>query len=303
MEMPSWKSVAGHVAAAFTALLFLITGVYKALDPYHFAQMLEQLMQPVGWAKQFLPWSMGMTILLTIAELMAAVLVLIPRFRRWGAMHASALLVVFMLYMGVNYKELAGADCSCFPILKRAVGPGFFVGDSAMLAVAVLAGLWAKPAKPVLRSFAVIAGAIVVFVAASYGVAYGEHNGVTAPDSVIVNGQPMDLTNGRFFIFFYDPECSHCNAAAKHMGTLKWKSDMKLIAVPVRQARWAEAFLKDNDFKAMTSLDLDKLKKAFPFGDPPYGVVIANGRQIGSVPHYEEGGEPDLTLRQLGAIE
>jgi hypothetical protein len=29
--------------------------------------------------------------------------------------------------------------------------------------------------------------------------------------------------------------------------------------------------------KAQTSLELDKLKKAFPFVDPPYGVVLEDG--------------------------
>ena len=294
--MPPWKNVIGHGAAAFTALLFIVTGVYKALDPYHFAQMLEQLLFPVALAMPF-------TLVLAVGEFLAAVLVLVPRFRRWGAILASLLLLSFMVYMGARYSELAGKDCSCFPILKRAVGPGFFVGDGAMLAIAVLAGLWAKPVQAALRNVAVILGATAVFVAASFGVAYGTHNGVQAPDSVVVDGQPMDLTHGRFYVFFYDPECSHCNAAAKHMGTLKWKSDMKLIAVPVRQQRWAADFLKDNDFKAMTSLENEKLKKAFPFGDPPYGVVIDGGRQTGAVPRYEENNEPDVTLRQLGAIE
>jgi hypothetical protein len=294
--MPPWKNVAGHLAAAFTAILFIITGVYKAIDPYHFAQMLEQLLFPAQL-------SMPFTLALGVGELLTAALVLVPRFRRWGAILASLLLLSFMAYMGARYSELVGKDCSCFPILKRAVGPGFFIGDAAMLAVAMLAGLWSKPVEGPKRSAAVILGAAAMFVAASYGVAYGQHNGVQAPDSVIVEGQPRDLQHGRFFIFFYDPECSHCNAAAKHMGTLKWKSDMNLIAVPVRQQRWASAFLKDNDFKAQTSLENEKLKKAFPFGDPPYGVVIERGRQTGAVPRYEEGNEPDATLRQLGAIE
>jgi len=294
--MPPWKNVVSHTAAAFTAILFIITGVYKAVDPYHFAQMLEQLLFPAQL-------SMPFTLALAVAELLTAVLVLVPRFRRWGAILASLLLLSFMVYMGARYSELAGKDCSCFPILKRAVGPGFFIGDAAMLAVAILAGVWSKPVEGAKRSVAVILGAAAMFVAASYGVAYGQHNGVQAPDSVIVEGQPRDLQHGRYFIFFYDPECSHCNAAAKHLGTLKWKSDMNLIAVPVRQQRWASAFLKDNDFKAQTSLENEKLKKAFPFGDPPYGVVIERGRQTGAVTRYEEGNEPDATLRQLGAIE
>src|SRR5262249_29378118 len=147
------------------------------LDPYHFAQMLEQLRFAGPLEHSIFPSQFGMpfTILLAIGELTAAVLVLVPRFRRWGAILASFLLLSFMVYMGARYELIKGADCSCFPILKRAVGPGFFWGDGAMLALAIMAGLWAKPVQAAIRSMAVIVGATAVFVAASYGVAYGEH--------------------------------------------------------------------------------------------------------------------------------
>jgi hypothetical protein len=293
--MPSWKGAVNHVAAVFIALVFAVSGVYKALDPYRFAQLLEELLFPAALAMPF-------TLALAVAELMAATLVIVPRFRRWGGLLASLLLLSFMVYMGARYSELAGKDCSCFPIIKRAVGPGFFIGDAGFLIAAGLAAWWAKPAEG-LRTMAVILGAAAVFVGVSFGLAYGQHNGVKAPDSIVVNGKPFDLSHGRFFIFFFDPECSHCNAAAKDMGTMKWKSGVTVIGVPTRQPQWAEAFMKDNAFNGVTSLELDKLKAVFPFGDPPYGVVIENGRQTGSVPHYEENGEPAVTLKQLGVVE
>src|SRR5262249_39324252 len=150
----------GHAAAGLTALLFVVSGVYKALDPYHFAQMLEELLFPARLAMPF-------TLALAVAELLAAMLVLVPRFRRWGSILASVLLFSFMVYMGARYSELVGKDCSCFPIIKRAVGPGFFIGDAAMLALAILAGVWAKPIQGAFRNAAVIAGATAVFVATS----------------------------------------------------------------------------------------------------------------------------------------
>src|ERR1700691_6487422 len=79
-----------------------------------------------------------------IAETFTAVLLLVPRFRRWGAWLGGALLVAFMIFIAINYNALHGAECSCFPWVKRAVGPGFFIGDSLMLALVVLAGLWAQ---------------------------------------------------------------------------------------------------------------------------------------------------------------
>ena len=43
----------------------------------------------------------------------------------------------------MNYNTLAGKDCSCFPLVKRSIGPGFFIGDMVMLLMAALAG-WAN---------------------------------------------------------------------------------------------------------------------------------------------------------------
>ena len=54
---------------------------------------------------------------------------------------------------------------------------------------------------------------------------------------------------------------------------------------------------------AKVSRDLEKLKTAFPFEAGPYGAVIENGRRMGAVSHFEENGEPAVTLKKLGVIE
>ena len=296
LEMAPWKTLVSHLAAFVTAILFVAAGVYKAIDPYAWSQLVEQLLIPVAI-------SMPFTLALAAYETTAGVLVLVPRFRRWGAWMAIALLGGIMIYFAINYSTLAGKDCSCFPWLKRTVNPAFFPEDGAMLLLALLAGWWAKPAQG-LRSAVVILGAAAVFVGVSYAVEYSQHTGATAPESIVADGKTLNLHHGRYFIFFYDPECPHCNAAAKDMGTMKWKTDVTVVAVPVTQKQFAEVFLKDNNFKAVTSLELEKLRAAFP--NPPslpYGVVIQNGRQTGAVAHYEENGEPGVTLRQLGVVE
>src|SRR5262249_22045829 len=134
----SWKTVGSHVAAFLIAVLFVTTGVWKATDPFRWAQFAEQLLVPSQL-------SMALTMFLAISETLAGLLILVPRFRKWGALLASALLIVFMIYVGARYSVLAGKDCSCFPWLKRTVSPAFFWEDGAMLAVALLAGWWARP--------------------------------------------------------------------------------------------------------------------------------------------------------------
>ena len=86
------------------------------------------------------------------------------------------------------------------------------------------------------------------------------------------------------------------------MSKLTWKSDVTIVGIPTQQPRFAAAFLRDTGLKAVTSLDLDMLKKVFPFGDPPYGVLLENGRERVPVAHYEEN-EPADTLRKAGFID
>jgi hypothetical protein len=68
----------------------------------------------------------------------------------------------------------------------------------------------------------------------------------------------------------------HCDAAARFMSGFDW-TDTKVVSIPTINPQWAGSFLHDTGLKAGTSLELDKLKKAFPFVDPPYGVVLKDG--------------------------
>ena len=86
------------------------------------------------------PESLGLAAALFfgIVETVGAVMILVPRLRRWGAVVLGALLLAFLGYFAIQYNTLRGADCSCIPWLKRVVGPGFFVGDGVMLLMALL---------------------------------------------------------------------------------------------------------------------------------------------------------------------
>jgi uncharacterized membrane protein YphA (DoxX/SURF4 family) len=288
-ELPSWKSWLSWTGALLTSALFLAAGVWKITDAPAFAVRLAQLKVPQDLT---LPAS----VLLGIVETFAAVLIVVPRFRRWGAWLASLLLLVFMVYIGVNYNALHGADCSCFPWLKRAVGPGFFVGDAAMLGLALLAGIWAKRSEN-LRSAALVLGAVVVFALVSYGVAATHNSGAKAPDTVMVDGKPYSLQQGRTFIYFFNPECMHCLDAAKKLAKLNW-DDTRVIGVATEQPRFAHNFMETTGLKGVISTDIELLRKTFPFVDPPAGVALENGRQKASLTHFE-GDEPASTLKKL----
>ena len=280
---PSWKKIAGTVCAVLTALLFLSSGIWKISDPIGWARNLEHFLVPF-WG------STPLTLALATGETLAGVLVLIPAFRRWGAALASLLLVVFMVWIGWHYSKLVGADCSCFPLVKRAVGPMFFVEDGGMLLAAILAGVWAPPARSIGKAAGVLA-LIAIATGASYGWAFTHLTGTKAPNTITVDGKPYSLQHGHIFLFFYDPNCGHCDAAARGMAKMHWKSDVTIIGIPTEMPRYAAAFVRETGIKALTSLDLQPLKKVFPFGDPPYGVALEDGREIGPVPQYNDNDE------------
>ncbi|HLG97966.1 MAG TPA: MauE/DoxX family redox-associated membrane protein [Bryobacteraceae bacterium] len=295
LDLPAWKKAIGSTAAILLTVIFFTSGAWKLSDPFRWSQFLAEFHVPAGLA---LPG----TLALGIGETFGALLIAVPRFRRWGAWLVGLLLLTFMLYIGANYSTLAGKDCSCFPLVKRAVGPGFFFGDGLMFAGAVLAGVWARASQN-LRAAAVILGIVAVFAGVSYGVNSARETGLKAPDSITVDGKPFALNQGHVFLFFYNPECMHCDAAARRMSKLNWK-DTQVVAIPIQDPQFAAAFLRDTGLKAGTSNDLDLLRGTFKFVDAPYGVALERGHQKAAIAAtaFDEV-EPAATLRRLGFIE
>jgi uncharacterized membrane protein len=292
--LPAWKTAVSHVAAAAVAIIFLATGIAKLVVPFLVQTMFEQLLVPT-WA------SMPLVILLAIAETLGGILVLMPRYRRWGAWLIALLLVVFMGYIGLRYQALVGRDCSCFPWLKRTVTPALFVEDGAMLAAALAAAWFSR--KPSGVRFPLIAlAAISLFAGASYGYNTLHQSGIQVPETISVDGQPFNIRQGHIFLFFYDPSCSHCEEAARHMSTYAWKKDVTVIALPTNDPQWAASFLHDTKLAAKTSTDSALLRKLFVFTSPPYGVVLDRGRVKSVLTHFDAP-EPLPSLQQAGFVD
>lgn len=235
-----------------------------------------------------------------IVEAWAGVLVLVPRWRRWGAWLCGIMLVAFMVYFAVFYDQLRGADCSCFPWLKRVVGPGFFISDAAMLALAVFAGLWTQRSHGAQKA-ALILGICAVFSGVVYGVTITQQSGLEAPDSIVVDGKPYSLRHGRVFLFFFDPECSHCDASAKELAKWQW-NNTRVIAVSTVNPHWGDDFLQATKLEAGLCLEPKPLRDVFKFTDPPYGVALEHGRQLKAFPFFDNN-EPRNSLKQMGWLE
>jgi hypothetical protein len=264
-----WKRTTAMVCAVLLGIIFVVSGGWKVLSPFQTGEVLEQAQVPAGLGV------LGAVVLGTV-ELFAAFLLFTPRFRRWGGALGSLLLIFFIGWIAYYYPVLVGRDCSCFPIIKRAVGPNFFVTDGIMLLLGLAAWAW-SPAVKSARVAGIVLAALAVVAGASFAINTAGRSHVQVPVPVTVDGKPMDLTHGKVLLFFYDPSCMHCDAASKFMSTLNW-GDTKVVAIPTVNPQWAASFLHDTKLKASTSLDLEKLRKAFPFVDPPFGVALIDGQ-------------------------
>ena len=290
---PTWQNVVGWAAAAIMALLWLAAGLYKLTDITGFQVKLTQLLVPVSL-------SLIATVALAVTETFAGILLLRPAWRKLGGYLSVGLLLVFMAYVGINYEALQGEDCSCFPWIERAVGPGFFIGDGIMAAIAALAAVFA-PAPRQLRGAAITLAGICAFAGVSLA---WDHLGpapeADVPAVIQVEGGEFNPREGGVFLFFFNPTCLHCLDAGIAMSELEWNAQM--IGVPTQDFEIAPGFIEDTGLKnvKMTS-DLELLKKKFPFEDVPYAVALRDGRVLERFRFFEE---PELseTLRKINMV-
>lgn len=292
----SWKRTLAAVAAILLGIIFLVSGGWKVLSPFKTGELLEQAQVHAGWG------AIGAAALGTL-ELLAAFLLFTPRLRRWGGLLGSALLIFFIAWIGYYYNVLVGHECSCFPIIKRTVGPGFFISDAVMLLFGILAFAWSpRVARTKAPAFAFVL--LAALAAVSFGVNAARRAHTQVPTPVVVDGKPANLAEGKVFLFFYDPSCMHCDAAAKFMSKLDWGTT-RVVAIPTINPQWAASFLHDTHFKqAGTSVELTKLKNAFPFTDPPYGVALRDGQvkeTFTQAQFNEPAPAPDL--KKLGFVK
>ena len=292
---PAWRAWVGWTAAILMAALWLMAGIWKLSDLSGFQVKLTQMLVPVGL-------SMPATLALVVSELTAGILLLVPAWRRLGGWFSAGLLLVFMAYVAINYEPLRGADCSCFPWVKRAVGPVFFWTDGAMVALALLAAWFSRPPVRLRQAAYALAG-----IVATTGVMFAmEQSAAPAaagelPTVIQVAGGELDITKGPVFLYFLNPTCMHCLDAGIAMSKYQWKATF--VGVPTQDFDFGPQFVNDAGLKNVKlSPELDRLKAVFPFEDVPYGVALQDGKVVAQLHFFEE---PDLgsKLREIGFVE
>lgn len=290
----SWIRHLGAAAALLMVVPWLVAGIYKLTIVSEFQLMLTQILVPVSL-------SLVGAVLVIMGDLTAGVLLLVPSWRRLGGIFSSLLLVIFMGYFAVNYETLRGADCSCFPWVERAVGPEFFWSDGVMLLLSIVAAWLAPPLKKIRVAGLTVAGITAVTLAALAVDKLGPRPLIEAPAVVTVDDQEFSLREGKVFVYFFNPMCMHCLDAGIVLAQHSWQAPF--VGVPTEEKDLAIGFIEDTGLKDVRlTMDLDVLKEAFPFKDPPYAVAIEDGRLKEPFPFFEE---PELgeKLRELGFVE
>lgn len=293
-DLSGWKNIAGLTAAVLMAVVWLGAGLWKLTVISQFQLMLTQLLVPVSL-------SLPATIAVIIGDLTAGVLLLRPEWRRMGGVFSIVLLVIFMGYFAINYEALRGADCSCFPWVKRAVGPELFWSDGAMVALSLLAAWFAPRVGGLRRAAYVVAGIAAISMAALAVDKLGPAPAADVPATIAVEDGAFSLREGRVFVYFFNPMCLHCLDAGKTMATYEWTA--AFVGVPTEEEDFAQGFVDDTGLKNVKlSSDADLLKETFPFQDPPYAVAIEDGVVKERMPFFEE---PELgeRLRELGFVK
>ena len=298
-SIAGWKAKVGAAVAIVLGLFWILFGGWKALSPYEFGAMVTRL-----HVNQDL--SVPFSSLLGTGEILGGLMLLIPRFRRWGAWLTGALLVGFMLYMGINYSELKGEDCSCFKWLERTVSPEFFWEDGAMLAATALAGVWAARSSG-FKKLAMMGVGVGAFSLASLAYNASLQTGTPAPASIKVDGKDYGLKTGKTLVFFFDPQCTHCLHSAEMMGKYKFDKAVRVVMAPIRVGQFTGQFLEKANFKpfgAVDEKDTPALRETFHLAapDPPNGVAIENGRVKKTWTAWDDN-EPEKSLREMKWID
>ena len=128
-----------HICRYGLAALFLFTAIAKLAMVNAFAKNMGELLSSSGFNYQ--RWSWPATIVVIVAEVVTAVLLLIPRTVRIGAVCAAVLLVGFASYALYYVYALHGEplECGCFGgIIASQLGVKTALRNLALLVPAIV---------------------------------------------------------------------------------------------------------------------------------------------------------------------
>lgn len=281
------RTIAAWALSLVLAFIFAVSGGWKLYEPAQAGIRQVEAGVPSSYALPF-------AVVLGSLEVFAAVLLLMPPWRRAGAILTGFMLAAFLTYMGARYSELKGIECGCMPGRHRALGIGFFIEDGGMLAAAVAVALLARPAVERARSLLRPALALLVILLLGAGSASLERP-LFARDSGL-SLRVMDRA-GRVaempvsprsytLLYFYNPSCLDCQRASRELAKLRFA--VPLMVLPDSRPETAYEYLAQAGIKnALVSLDHQALAARFQLKQVPALYLVHGGRAQNVILNFE----------------
>jgi uncharacterized membrane protein YphA (DoxX/SURF4 family) len=137
-----------ELIALLFVVLFLYTGISKLMEYTVFAEQIAQssLLQSVSG---FIAWALPAT------EFIVAILLFLPRYRRWGLYATLALVIVFTAYIIAILSFSNEIPCSCGGVLEQLSWTGHIIFNTALIilaAVAIIFNRRSNANSPVIQS-------------------------------------------------------------------------------------------------------------------------------------------------------
>ena len=194
-----------------------------------------------------------------------------------------------------------GADCSCFPWIKRAVGPAFFIGDGIMMLLAIGAGVWARASNGISpcrsdsrRRRSLRAGLFWLRLYPPY-----RHKG---PGGHRRGGWPVHLSSAKekFSSISSTPSVSIVWKPAGKLAALNW-SGTRFIGVPTENPQFGDRFMGKSGLtgKGPVSKDLAVLRRPSRSTYPRPALPSRTATRKPCCLQFEDK-EPLNTLKKIG---
>ena len=290
----------GWVLAIALAAIFGATGVMKLYSP---------AVAGIGLVQSGVPSAFGLpaAVILGSVELFAAVLLLLPAYRRTGAVLTAVLTGLFIAYMAARYTQLKGVECGCLPGWYREVGVRFFVEDGLMLAGAIGLAVLSPPVRAAGRWFRTPALLLLGVLVAGSASAVLEP--VLAQENTLTmrvmdrDGRvaEMPLSSRSYTVlYFYNPTCLTCRKVSRELAGLRLTAP--LIVLPDGPPEQAYEYLNEAGMKnALVSPDYVLLSERFGLRQVPTIYLLKGSRPERAIIDFESG-EFQKALRDHGLL-
>ena len=208
--------VLARIAAVILGLLYLASGIAKAIDINAFADIIVRYGIPE--LRMFAPLIIGLEIALGFGLLFNV-------YRQRAGLFSLTMLIVLTLIFAFGYIFLDISDCGCFGEVVSMPPAVSLLRNVLMIAMSYY--IWKQPENQVNRTvlktviavvFGIVTFAITGFEMKETYVELSIHEGTNLNDTFL---KPLTSPNKEQLIFVFSPSCPHCQQATPTINAYK----------------------------------------------------------------------------------